>query len=283
MKLKKKVLIYSMINNFLIALIKVWGGIFFHLSSLFSDGMHTFSDFITDIISLIATNISKKRATKEHPFGFGKIEYLSNLFIGVILFLLGIFIIITSFNKKSIIPSYSVLILLLVVILLKLIAIIILFQTGKKEQEAILITSARESLTDLYSSIGVVIIIFLLHLSKEITIFKYADLIGSILIGLIILKTSISIIIHNSLTLLGEVENNETLEKQIIDFLKDEKGILSITPSLIKYGSYYKLQLSLVIDPKLTLKQITRLINRIKLKVIRHRSFKVKYITIILN
>ena len=61
MKIESKLLIYSMLNNLLISFIKLGSGIYFNLSSLFSDGLHTFSDFFTDIISLIAAKISKKR------------------------------------------------------------------------------------------------------------------------------------------------------------------------------------------------------------------------------
>ena len=82
MNLELKTLIYSMLNNLVISVIKIVGGFIFNLSSLLADGMHTFSDFITDIVCLIGSRISKKKPTKYHPFGFGKVEYLTNLFIG---------------------------------------------------------------------------------------------------------------------------------------------------------------------------------------------------------
>ena len=55
MKKELKVLIYSMINNLVISIIKIGGGIFYGLGSLLADGMHTFSDFITDIVCLIGS------------------------------------------------------------------------------------------------------------------------------------------------------------------------------------------------------------------------------------
>ena len=98
MKQEYKCLFYSMINNFVIGVIKISGGIFFNLTSLFADGMHTFSDFITDIISFIGSKISRKKPTKVHPFGFGMVEYLTNLFVGIIILLLCVFIIYNIFN-----------------------------------------------------------------------------------------------------------------------------------------------------------------------------------------
>jgi len=167
MKVEFKVLLYSMFNNLAIAILKVFGGIYFNLSSLMADGLHTFSDFITDIVSLVGAKISKKRPTKYHPFGFGKVEYLANLFIGVILFLLGVFIIINGFGKEHIIPPMSLLWILFVALILKIIVIFIMNKVGKKINSQMLITSVKESKVDLYSSAGVIVITVLLQLAPS--------------------------------------------------------------------------------------------------------------------
>lgn len=280
MKLELKVLVYSMINNFAIAIIKFIGGLIFGLSSLMADGMHTFSDFITDIVCLIGANLSKKKPTKYHPFGFGRVEYLTNLFIGMILLILGLYIVVGSFFKKAIIPPLSLLILLTIVFLLKVIAIIVMHKIGKKINSGVLITSVKESITDLYSTLGVVIITILLQFSNKIKILEYSDMLGSILIGLIVLKTAFKILIDNSLCLLGEVENDEEVINKIKEFLENYKKIKNTDIELIKYGSYYRLQLTLELDPTLSLRQITNLENKLKKDIRYHRSLKIKYVTI---
>lgn len=280
MKLEFKVLIYSMINNLVIATTKILGGIFLNLSSLFADGMHTFSDFFTDVICLIGAKISKKRPTKTHPFGFGKVEYLINLFVGIILLALGIFIIVNGFTKKSVIPPLSVLWILLVAFILKLIAIFVMYKAGKKINSQLLITSVKESKSDLYSSFAVVIITILLQFSDEIKFLEYSDLIGSVLIGLIVLKTCSGIIISNSLLLIGEVEDDKEKINSIKEFISKEKHIKDLKVYLIKYGSYYKLQLTLQLDPNLSLRQVSKIENNIKKDILRHRSLKIKYVTI---
>lgn len=280
MKKEYGCLIYSMINNLIIGSIKIIGGIIFNLSSLFADGMHTFSDFITDIISFIGSKISKKRPTKIHPFGFGKIEYLTNLFIGIIIFLLGIFIIYNAFGKKNEIPTLMVLSLLLVVFILKLVCIIILNRVGKKINSEILITSVKESQMDLYSTILVAIITIMLQFSNKYSFLKYVDLLGSIFIGILVLKMSLSILISNSLSLIGELETNKEVLFQIENFLKQYKLIKKEKIELIKYGPYYKLRLDLELDSNLNLRKITALETKIKKDIIRHRSLKIKYIDI---
>ena len=51
-----KALVFSMIYNFIISIIKLFGGVFFHLGSLFADGLHTLSDFITDLIFFLGVH-----------------------------------------------------------------------------------------------------------------------------------------------------------------------------------------------------------------------------------
>ncbi len=280
MKLEFKTLIYSMINNLVIAIIKIVGGVIFGLGSLFADGMHTFSDFVTDIVCLVGAKISKKKPTKYHPYGFGKVEYLTNLFVGIVLLLLAFYIIISSFFKEVIIPPLSVLILLFVVFGLKALAIFIMNKIGIRINSQLLVTSVQESKADLYSTIGVVIITILLQFSNKVPILHYADIVGSVLIGLIVLKTAISIIWDNSLLLIGEEEDNEEINNKVKEFVMQRKEVKDADISLIEYGPYYRLQLMLELDSKLNLRQVTKIEEDIKKDIIRHRSMKIKYVSI---
>ena len=278
--MERKILIYSMLNNLIIAILKIGGGLFYGLGSLLADGMHTLSDFITDIVSFIGSKISKKKPTKYHPFGFGKVEYLTNLFVGIILLLLGSYIIISSFFKESIIPPLSLLYILFITLILKLIAIIIMNRVGKNINSNLLITSVLESKADLYSSMGVIVITLILQLANKYPILKYSDLIGSLLIGLIVLKTAFKVIIDNSLCLIGEAETNKDVIKQVEQEIKQFNQIEKYQIELIKYGSYYRLQLNLELDSKLSLKQVTNLVTKIKKELRYNKKLKIKYVTI---
>lgn len=280
MKIENIILIYSMINNLVISILKIVGGLVLNLGSLVADGMHTFSDFITDIVCLIGSKISKKKPTKYHPFGFGKIEYLTNIFIGVLLLALGLYIIISAFFEDITIPPISIVSLLVIALLLKVIAIAIMHKVGQKINSQLLIVSVEESKVDLYSSFGVILIVILLQFSNQYEFLKYSDLIGSILIGLLVLKTSLTIIVDNSLSVIGEIEKNEEVIKKVKNHLTEYKKIEDTKIELIKYGPYYKLQLTLELDPKMTLRQVTNLEKKLKKNIVRHRSLKIKYVTI---
>ncbi len=283
MKKESKVLIYSMINNVIIATAKIVCGFFYGMNSLFADGLHTLSDFVTDIVCLVGARIAKKKPTKSHPFGFGKIEYLANLFIGVVLFLLALFIMISGILKKGTVPPLSILWLLLTVSILKFIAIYVMHEVGREINSQLLITSVEESKADLYSTVGVAIVAILLQFSSALPFLRYADMIGSILIGIMILKSSLKVIISNSLSLIGEVEKEKEPIEKVENFLTKYKAIKDKEVILIKYGAYYKLQLMLDLDNKLTLRQVINLENKIKKEILRHYSLKVKHVTIYIN
>ena len=163
MKIEFKILIYSMINNLIISTTKIVGGLVLGLGSLLADGLHTFCDFVTDIICMVGAKISKRRPTKHHPFGYGKFEYLTNQFVGVILFLLGVFIIYNGFTGEHVIPPLNILYLLLAAVILKVINILVMHYVGKKINSQILITSVEESRLDLVSSFLVIIITIVLN------------------------------------------------------------------------------------------------------------------------
>ncbi|HIT11854.1 MAG TPA: cation transporter [Candidatus Pelethosoma merdigallinarum] len=275
-----KVLVFSMIMNLLISILKIVGGIYFHFGSLLADGMQTFSDFVTDIVSFIGAKFSKKRPTKSHPFGFGKMEYITNLVVGFLLFSLAIFIIINGYMSPWHIPSLSVLWILVIAFVLKGISIYFLYSVGKKINSQLLITSYSESKMDLYASSGVMLATILLQFSESIIIFRSIDMIVGFIIGFMVLKTSWDILRENSMNLIGKVEDNTELYKKIEDFLLDMKGVEKVKMYLIRYGKYYKIQLMIEMDPKLTLRQVTKLEEKIKRELVRHHSFHVKYPTI---
>ena len=281
MNLEFMILLYSMINNLVISIIKMVGGLVLNLGSLLADGLHTFSDFVTDIICMIGAKISKHRPTKAHPFGFGKIEYLINLFIGVVLFALGIFIIVHGLGKTEIVvPPLSLMWLLVGAIVLKLIAIIIMHLVGKRINSQVLITSVEESKTDLISSVTVAIITVLLQFSSQYPFLKYSDMIGSVLIGIIVLKASFKVIIENSLRLLGEVDDNKEHITKIKNYLKEYSEIEDSRITLIKNGSYYHLYLLIELDSKLSLRRVTNLERKLKKGIRRQRSLNVRYVSI---
>ena len=117
---ENRVIIITTIFNLIVAILKLLFGIIFSFSTLIADSVQSFSDFITDITSLIANKIGKRRANKTYPFGYGQIYYITNLFTGFLLFLIGIFILYQFFFfKGEFKPNYILIIGLIIILFLK--------------------------------------------------------------------------------------------------------------------------------------------------------------------
>ena len=98
--------------------------------------------------------------------------------------------------------------------------------------------------------------------------------------GFVVFRTAFNILKDNSMNLIGKVEDNLELYKKIEEFLLNIKGVEKVKFYLIRYGKYYKIQLMVEMDANLTLRQVTRLEEKIKKELVSHRSFGVKYPTI---
>lgn len=279
MSKEKKILVVTMVLNFVVASIKLVSGIMFNFSTLIADSLQSFSDFITDVISSFASKIGDKRANKRHPFGYGMIENISNLFMGVMLLLLGIYIFYEAFHAGDVVIKPIVFLVLGIVITLKVIIVVTLYDNGKKLKSNVLLVSAKESALDLVASIVVFIVSLLLLFKDKYPVLAYADSVGSILISILIFKISINIIRENVDYLLGVNEDDKVIIDKVKEIINNSILIKDSSIKLMKNGDYYNLYLTIEIDSNISLKQLFRLENRLKTKI-RKLRLKIRYITI---
>ena len=163
---ENKIIIITTVLNFIVAVLKLVGGLAFSFSTLIADSIQSFIDFITDITSLIANKIGKRRANKTYPFGYGQVYYLANLFTGLLLFLIGVFVIYEFFFfKTKFVPNLKIAFILLIVLILKSIVVHLLKTYGKTYKSELMIESAKESYADFISTC-VVLTVLLLSYSK---------------------------------------------------------------------------------------------------------------------
>ena len=105
MRKENKVMLTSMIVNSFLSIIKIIVGLIGKSSALIADGIHSFSDLFTDVFAIFGNLLSRKPADEKHPFGHGKLEYLTSIGIGLVILFVGFSIIYNSYNTKIIIPS----------------------------------------------------------------------------------------------------------------------------------------------------------------------------------
>jgi len=76
--------------NAMLMVIKIVFGLYGHSDALVADGVHSMSDFATDLIVLIFVGIAYRSADAEHPYGHGKFETFASMIIGVLLIAVGV-------------------------------------------------------------------------------------------------------------------------------------------------------------------------------------------------
>ncbi len=274
------IIIVTMVLNFVVAIIKLVVGILFSFSSLIADSIQSFTDFITDITSLIANKIGKRRANKTYPFGYGQIYAVANLFTGALLFLIGVFIVYQFFFfEGEVEPSGKLFVALLIIMVIKTITVYLLHHYGKNFKSELMIESSKESLADLVSTCVVFLISILVLLQKKYNLNINFDKIGSFGIAIYVFYVSIKMIgsnINDMLTNAEEnVEINEDVKEELAKFNKIELKKLRI----IKMSAYYSVFIKVKADDKLTIKQFLALEKEIK-KKLKSKNKSIRFIDI---
>ena len=79
----------SIFVNVLLFGLKYYAGVISGSLALIADAWHTLSDSISSIFVLVSSRYSYKKPDKEHPFGHGRFELITSIFIGILLILIG--------------------------------------------------------------------------------------------------------------------------------------------------------------------------------------------------
>ena len=144
--------IIGILANVLLAGFKAVMGILSNSIAITLDAVNNISDAASSVITIIGAKLAGKSPDKKHPFGYGRIEYLSAMIIAVIVLYAGI----TSFTEsiKKIIapetPDYSLVILIIVAVgvLVKIVLGRYVKSVGVKINSESLINSGEDATLD---------------------------------------------------------------------------------------------------------------------------------------
>lgn len=277
---ENKIIIITMLFNFIVAVLKLISGILFSFSTLIADSIQSFIDFITDITSLIANKIGKKRANKNYPFGYGQVYYIANLFTGFLLFLIGLFILYQFFFFEGTFqPNFVLAIVLLVILGLKSIVIFLLQHYGKKYKSEMMIESFKESKADFISTCVVLGIMILTFFEKYIPSYINIDKLGSLGMAIYVFSISIKMMISNIRGVLTNDEENTEIRDSIMKELVEIKGVEVKKVKIIKMATYYSVFLQVIVNENLTIKRYLVLESKIKTQL-KSLNNHIRYIDI---
>lgn len=218
--------VVGIIANAALSISKIIAGMIFNSISITADGVNNLSDAGSSVVTLIGFKISGKPADKEHPFGHARMEYLTGLAVGVIIILLGVELIKSSFDKiinpQQLSFSWIMVFVLVLSIIIKLWLSHFNFKLGEIISSTAMKASAADARNDVIATSAVLISVFV----SEFTVYIIDGYIG-MLVALFILYSGISILKDILNPLLGEMPDSdfiESIEKKILSY----EGIINI-------------------------------------------------------
>lgn len=85
-----KTSIVGIVTNILLSLTKIVIGFISHSVAITMDGVNNMTDALSSVITLIGAKLSTKAPDRKHPFGYGRLETVSSLFIGILILFAGL-------------------------------------------------------------------------------------------------------------------------------------------------------------------------------------------------
>ena len=227
--------IIGIIANVLLAAFKAAVGLMANSIAIVLDAVNNISDAGSSLITIVGTKLAGKEPDKEHPFGYGRIEYLSAMIISVIVLYAGI----TSFveSVKQIIhpetPDYNAasLIIVAVAVVVKILLGRYVKGVGKKVNSDSLVNSGEDATLDSVISASTLVaagIFLIFHVSVEAWL-------GAV-ISAVIIKSGIEMLRDTISQILGERNDAElarAIQQTVMSF-PDVQGAYDLV--LNNYG-----------------------------------------------
>ncbi len=221
--------------NILLFAVKLLAGILAGSLSIIADGFNNLSDAGSSVVTLIGFKLSSAPPDEKHPFGHGRMEYLSALAVAAMIMIAG-FELFTSAIDKILHPTPTEVNLLTLVILAAAIAVklwMALFfrRVGERIDSESLKASAADSRNDVLCT-GVVFITSLLSLWLPVSIDGYVG----VAVALFVLWAGFSVMRETVSPLLGQAPE-EALVADVKRTVMAYDGVVGVHDLMIhNYG-----------------------------------------------
>lgn len=218
--------VVGIILNIILSVFKMIFGLITKSISIVADGANNIFDAISSVISLIGFKISGKPADDEHPFGHGRVEYISALTLAFFILIMGVELIKSSFdrftNPEAVIFSVPAVIVLVCSIFAKIWLAVFNRKIGKMMNSVAVDAVVTDSIGDIAATTCSLIAL----VASKFTDFPVDGVMG-IIVALIIIYAGIGIIRETLGPLLGEPPEKETVNK-LVGLVMSFDGVVGI-------------------------------------------------------
>jgi len=208
--------VVGIVANVLLAAFKATVGLLASSVAIVMDAVNNLSDALSSVITIVGTKLAARPADREHPFGFGRIEYFSAILIAVLVLTAGITSLIESVKKifSPTTPEYTTvtLVVIIVAIVVKLLLGSYVKKQGNRLKSDALIASGSDALFDAIITLATLV-------SAGIMLLWNVSIDGYLgaLISLVIIKAGIEMLASPVNELLGA-----RVSEELVHSIKEE-------------------------------------------------------------
>ncbi len=258
-----KTSIIGIIGNVILVLFKAFVGIIANSVSIIMDAINNFTDALSSIITIIGTKLSGKKPNKKHPYGYGRIEYMTSTLIAILILFAGGMAIYESIKsiidhyQNGTMPSFEIysIIIIAAAILVKVSIGLFFRHKGKKIDSEALKASGMDALFDSVLSTATLIGVILAKFAN-----LYVEGFLGIIIGLFILKSGFGVLAESLSSIIGNRFDKEYIKeiKKEINSIEGVKGSYDLI--LNSYGHNKSIgSVHIGVSDKLSAKEIQKI------------------------
>lgn len=221
--------------NIFLFVFKYFAGVLSGSIAITADAFNNLSDAGSSIVTLIGFKMADKKPDLEHPFGHGRIEYISGFIVSIVIILMGLELFKSSVSKitnpENIDSSIVIILILVISILVKIYMYLYNKKISKKIDSAAMKATALDSLSDSVATLVVLISIFIYKLTG-----LNIDGISGILVSIFILFSGYNAAKETISPLLGNKPDKEFID-EIIKIVMSHKEITGVHDLIVHdYG-----------------------------------------------
>jgi cation diffusion facilitator family transporter len=268
LQIGQRVALAGMVVSGVLAAIKITAGLMGHSTAVVADGLESTGDMFASGIVLLGLTLAAKPADWNHPYGHGRIETVTGLFVGFTLAVAGLAI---SANALRTIgaaappPAPFVVWPLIGSAVAKSLLSLVKFHYGRKIRSAALVADAWNDAVDILSALAALVAVSFTILAPHR--FASADHWGAFAVGLIVIFTGLRVTRDTTLQLMDTMPDQESMVK-VRNAALTVPGVRGVEKCYArKTGLQYHVDLHLEVDPEITVRESHEIATHVRIVI----------------
>lgn len=210
--------------NLLLFTVKLLTGLLVNSISVMADAFNNLSDAASSIISIVGVKMAEKPADEEHPFGHGRIEYISAFIVAFLVIEVGFSLFKTSFGKirnpEPMVFQWLSVGILVLSVGVKLWMGIFNRKLGKRIDSKVMMATAADSLGDVAATTATIVSMLIFGIFNV-----NVDGIVGLAVSVVVMIAGVNIAKDTLAPLIGEAIDPEVYQ-EITQFVESYDGIV---------------------------------------------------------